>query len=89
MTIIVRYEIHTKWTVTPEMREFETQRAANWFLDQHLPKDAKNIDIWIEDKTPRQAPTWYTAPKSHHPWWDANKRPFSDRFDPNEQKDRS
>lgn len=89
MAITIRYTINTKWsTQIIEIREFETQRHANWFLDHHLPADARNIDIWVSEglNEPKQKPTWYTAPKSHHPWWDANKRPFSDRYDVEEKR---
>jgi hypothetical protein len=82
MAITIRYDVYSKFVKTTEVREFATEQAARWFLNQHLPKDARNIDIFrCEADEPRQAPTWYTAPKSHHPWWDANKRPFADRMD--------
>lgn len=88
MAITIRYQINTQWASFFQMREFETQRAANHWLDNHLPKNASNIDIWVTESLnePRQAPTWYTAPTSHHPWWDANKRPFADRYEREETK---
>jgi len=82
MAITIRYDIIGKFVKTTEVREFATEQAARFFLNIHLPKDASNIDIFRYDANEaRQTPTWYTAPKSHHPWWDANKRPFTDRMD--------
>lgn len=87
MAITIRYDIFGKFVKTTEVRDFLTEQAARYFLDVHLPKDAVNIDIWRHDPTEtRQAPTWYTAPTSHHPWWDANKKPFADKYDPREDK---
>lgn len=84
MAITIRYQIHTQWATIIEMREFFTQSAATTWLNNYLPKDARNIDIWVDSDTakePRQDPTWYREPKLSTKWWDANKRPFSDRLD--------
>ena len=88
MAITVRYQTSTQWASFFEMREFATQQAARHFLDNHLPRDARNIDIWVTEllNEPKQKPTWYSAPTSHHPWWDANKRPFADKFEREETK---
>lgn len=84
MAITIRYQTSTRWASFFEMREFSTQQAARHFLDNHLPKDATNIDIWWDTaglNEPRQKPTWYREPKLSTKWWDANKRPFADRYD--------
>lgn len=86
-SIVVRYEVHNKWFRVVEMREFNTKQAAQWFLDHQLPKHAKNIDIWFTDNEERkQKPTWYHEPKLSTKWWDANKRPFEDRYEREEQR---
>lgn len=87
-SITIRYEIRTKYLVQTEMREFHTKQAAQWFLNHQLPKDATNIDIWFGESAEetRQKPTWYREPKLSTKWWDANKRPFEDRYDIEEQR---
>lgn len=82
-SITIRYEIRTRWLVQTEMREFFTKQSAQHFLDNHLPKDARNIDIWFGESAEetRQKPTYYREPRLSTKWWDANKRPFADRYD--------
>jgi hypothetical protein len=80
--IIVRYELRSAVSFLPIIYRFKTQMAANNFLDKHLPQDAQNLSIWVEaDEEPRQKPTFAYAPKTYTPWWDANKRPFADRYE--------
>lgn len=79
-SITIRYEILNRWCRVTEMRVFSTKQAAQWFLQQHLPKDAVNIDVWVEDNSPRQEPTWAGKAEPRNRWWDENKRPYTDRY---------
>jgi len=80
-SIVIRYEIITRWNSRiTEMREFSTKQAAQWFLQQHLPRDAQNLDVWITDNSPRQEPTFAGKREPRNRWWDENKRPFTDRY---------
>lgn len=79
--IVVRYELRSAVSFTPIIYRFRTQLAANQHLD-NLPAGATNLTIWVEaDDEPRQQPTYAAAPRTYTPWWDANKRPFRDRYD--------
>lgn len=79
-SITVRYQVSSKWATWFEMREFATKQAAQHFLNQHLPANATNLDIWVTDNSPRQEPTWAGKAERRNRWWDENKRPFTDRY---------
>ncbi len=80
--IIVRYEIFKSLTKAIMLHKFRTQLAATHFLNTSLPAEATNLSCWVEeDEEPRQQPTYAAAPRSYHPWWDANKRPFRDTYE--------
>jgi hypothetical protein len=64
------------------MYEFNTEKAAIDFISRCLPSNQKNIHIWLDDSDEtRQPPTWAGKAEKKNKWWDANKNPFYDRYD--------
>ena len=79
---IVRYELISTTSKTTMLHKFATEAGAKHFLSTALPRNATAIDCWTEQpEEGRQRPTYGYEERSYHPWWDANKRPFSDRYD--------
>ena len=86
MAFIVRYDIITRWSITPVVHAFATEAAAVRFMQDKLPAGAHNVSKYaVSDDEPRQQPTWYHAPRAKTPWWDANKRPFTDKYELNNE----
>lgn len=71
MTYHLTYTIGFGKSSTSIAQSFQTEAARNQFMTSRMPSDAKSIRYW---------PTQY-VPKQQTKWWDANKRPFADRYD--------
>ena len=72
MAYHLAYTVSTATSSTTFQHSFQTEAARNQFYTGKVPGNAKNIRIWPRPKYVPQQPTL---------WWDANKRPFADRYD--------
>jgi hypothetical protein len=83
MAYILRYDILTKTSITPVIHSFATEAARTRFMQDSMPYAARNVSKYtVEDANePRQEPTWYNEKRVPTRWWDANKRPHTDRYD--------
>ena len=69
MGIIVRYDILTKTSSQTFLHDFYSQKAAQSFLDRHLPKYARNLDVFFDlSNEPKQNPTTGYIPRKASAW---------------------
>lgn len=85
MAWIVRYDIITKTSITPVILSFYSKKAADHHEQYNLPQYVRNLCKYevVDTDEPRQQPTYYHDKRASTKWWDANKRPFTDRYELN------
>jgi hypothetical protein len=80
MPAILRYHTVNAVARVCSVYSFATETALHHYAQQHLPADAREIDMWWQDDAPRQKPTHAIdadAVTNQQAWLDAGGKPVS------------
>jgi len=80
MPAVLRYHTTTALGWQFFVLEFASETALHTYAQTNLPADAREIDMWWQDDTPRQTPTHNRnsdATVNQQAWLDAGGKPVS------------